>query len=627
MNEPLRMMRPLPRAAVLVTALVAAALAFAGTLLKVFDPDTFHHLAMGRHIVRHGLSAGEPFLFPFLGASVGPPPYWLGSVLVFGWHALTGDAGLPFLPATIAAVLAVVLLADTAPRSGRHTPVTLAASAAPLVLALEGFRYRAVGRPELFAMLFVVLTLWAVRRLEDDRPRLVYAFPALALLWANVHPSVVVGVAIVFLPAALGALRLARARASGRASPDTSLGRQVAISAIAGTAGLLAACVSPSADNPIALAFRFLSSATGFRALGPAVSGAAAAAQNVVSSIPEMRPVTAHFWIEPFGILLILTASTFLLHWRAARPREVLTVALFAVLGLGAARFAPLLALVCAPIAARNLGELLARVPERLGRVPVRALATAACALGAAAALPLASMESMLCPGTGFRPGAYPTRGVDYLEAAGFDGVLFNTFQFGGYLSWREIGPPYQDGRGMIRAGEELAAMRGPLDRPTFAALDRKYRFDALLLAYPDEQPSSTARFGAVYGDSDWTADRETWSLVAFDDGGLLYLRRDGVLAERAARDEFRTAMPANTAFSPRAEQIPALLSEFRRAVREAPGCVLCRYYHAVAALSVGRVDEARQSLSTIRSETCIVRPFPIDDAWAEVERATARGR
>ena len=47
----------------------------------------------------------------------------------------------------------------------------------------------------------------------------------------------------------------------------------------------------------------------------------------------------------------------------------------------------------------------------------------------------------------------------------------------------------------------------------------------------------------------------------------------------------------------------------------------------AVAALSVGRVDEARESLSAIRSETCVVRPFPIDDAWAEVERATARGR
>ena len=74
----------------------------------------------------------------------------------------------------------------------------------------------------------------------------------------------------------------------------------------------------------------------------------------MLESIAEMQPIRAHFWVEPFGILLVLTAVTFLLRGRAARIREVVTVALFTALAVGAARFAVLLAIVCAPIAARK---------------------------------------------------------------------------------------------------------------------------------------------------------------------------------------------------------------------------------------------------------------------------------
>jgi hypothetical protein len=249
-----------------------------------------------------------------------------------------------------------------------------------------------------------------------------------------------------------------------------------------------------------------------------------------------------------------------------------------------------------------------------------------ACAAAAVAALPLAAAEPTFCPGAGLRPGAYPVRGVDYLEKLGFKGRLFNTFQFGGYLEWRGVGPPYQDGRGMILPGEERAAMAGPLDRHAFLALDRKYRFDALLLAYPDESPASSARLQSMLGDGDWAADRATWSLVAFDDGGLLYLRRDGAHADRAAADEYVDAMPANAAFSPRPDRIPALAAEFRRSVRESPGCALCRYYDGLAALSLGRAGEAREALAAIPDPACAAHPLPLDDLRTQVQAALEAG-
>jgi hypothetical protein len=618
-------MRPLSRRALAAVAAAAAAAAFAGPILQLWDPDAFHHLAMGRHVVRHGLGPGEPFLHPFLGAPAGPVPYWLGSVAIYGWEALAGEGSLQLLPAIVAAALAVVLLLDAAPRGGPHTALSLAAAAPPLVLAILGFRYRAVPRPEIFATLLAALTLWAVRRFEDGRPRLLYAFPALALLWTNLHPSVIAGLAIVAAALGSSAVGMARARIRGDREAARRLGRDVLALGAVAAAGTLAGLLNPSPASPLAVALRFA-----FAHYLPGRPGGsevwASYEQSVLKGVPEMQPIAPHFWVEPFGLLLLLTAAALLVRWRSARLREVVTVAMFAALTFGAARFAVLLAVACAPIAARHLGELLAALPERWGRLRARAAGVVACAAAALAALPLAVAEPTFCAGRGLRPGAYPVRGVDYLEKLGFGGRLFNTFQFGGYLEWREVGPPYQDGRGMIPPGEERAAMAGPIDRHAFQALDRQYRFDALLLAYPDESPAASARLQAMLGAGDWAADRSTWSLVAFDDGGLLYLRRDGAYAARAAADEYLDAMPANAAFNPRPDRIPALAAEFRRSVRESPGCALCRYYAGLAALSLGRAAEAREALAAIPDPACAAHPLPLGELETQVQAALAAG-
>jgi hypothetical protein len=613
--------RPLSPRALAAVVLCAAAAAFAASVVKVYDTDMFHHLAMGRHIARNGFAPAEPFLFPFQGAPEGPPPYWLGSLAIYGWHLLAGDGGLPYLPALVGGALAVVLVLDSSPRRSRPTLLSLAAAALPLVLAVEAFRYRAVARPELFATFLVALVLWAVRRFEDGAPRLLYAFPLLALLWTNVHMSVLAGVVAVLALPACGALELAVRRLRRGPAPGAPSRRSLAIAAALGLAGLAAGLANPSPASPIRLSLALLSRAAA-RLVQPAAAPGGGSVDAVVRGVREMRPPSAHFFVEPFGLLLALTAVALLLRWRSVRLREVATVALFAALTASGARFAVLLAVACAPIAARSLGEALAAAPEGAGVRRPRALGTAACLVAALAATPIAATEPMLCAGTGFRPGSYPSRGASYLEQLGFRGRLFNSFHFGGYLSWRGVGPPYQDGRGMLHPGEERAAMLGPLDRHAFRDLDRKYRFDALLVAYPDEEPASTAMLGAMFGNADWAADRSTWSLVAFDDGGLLYLRRDGAYAERAARDEYRSAVPATATFSPAPDQLLPLLADFRRSVGESPDCGLCRYYHAVAALSVGLVDEARASIARMGDPSCMAHRLHLDAARAAVEEA-----
>jgi tetratricopeptide (TPR) repeat protein len=605
------------RPAIALLATAGSAAAFAACVIWVHDPDTFHHLAYGREVARAGLRGGEPFLFPLLGAPGGPLPYWLGSLAIYGWHALFGDGGLAFLPAAVAATLFAILFVDAAPRGGRHTPFSLAAAALPLALAMETFRYRATARPDTFGVLFLAATLWAVRRFEDGRPRMLLAFPLLALAWTNVHPSAVTGLAAVGLLAAVSA--------AGGAPRRPRAALQAAGLLLAGA---VASVLNPSPANPVLLALRFGASLFG---LGRGAAGAAAGDPHLALRmlVSELTPPGWGFLATAPGLLFSLTVLSFLVRRRGVRVREVLTVAVFAALASRGVRFAAVLAVVCAPIAARNLAEALAAVPERVGRLRLRGAAAAAAALAALVHPALAAVPPEISFGTRLWPPAYPVRAADYLAQVRFDGHLYDTFEFGGYLEWRGL-HPYQDGRGAVPPGTLEASIVGPSDPRTFAPLDERYRFDALLVEYPTLPPARAEELRALKGDDDWLVDRRAWALVAFDDGGLLYLRRDGRYAGEAARDELRLAKPANGATSVRLSQLPALVAEYERSVSEAPSCLRCRFLLATFALAAGNPAQAQRVLAPALPDA--ERRLPeilsaaAQAAEAQGDPATARG-
>ncbi len=578
-------MKPLPRRALAIAALAIACAAFAGTLVLSDDPDMFHHLALGREIVRVGLFSDERLVFPTMGRPAGVAPYWLGSVAIYLWHALLGDGGLSVLPAALGALLSFLLVADAAPRGRGHTALTLAAAALPVALALETFRYRAVPRPEVFGAVLLAWTMWAIRRFEDGRSRALLAFPAVAILWTNLHPST----AVALVPVALLVLSSAAGRALARFRPvlhDALPWRRIATAAAILGAAVLATWIRPGFASPLGFAVRFVLTTLGF---GDATAGDPAL-RNIARTVIEMQGGGVALWISPVGALVALSVLSFVANRRALRLREVLTVAAFAVLPFAAVRFALFFALVAAPIAARNLGAALARVPGSVGRLPVRGLAAAACALAALASLPFGARAPHVRFGSGIAYEMFPVRAADFLEAAGFEGRIFDTFHLGGYLEWRRVGPPYQDGRGGAPPEDAPGATTGPLDRAAFAPLDERYRFDALVLAYPSVDPE----MGRLVGPAAFAPDETRWALVAFDDGGLLYLRRDGRYAQLAARQGFRLASPANPfLLSTAPELLPGVLAELRRAAYEAPRCVVCRYLEAEVALAAGFAGEA----------------------------------
>ena len=167
------------------------AVAFLFGLFPLFDFDLWGHLAAARLIRETGEVPGvDPFLW---GASGRPwiDLYWLFQLGAGALYALGGASLLVLAKATLAA-LAVAL--SLAARPGRDTALAAGAWLAPLVV-LGGRSYE---RPEMISLVLVAAFLAVLAR-AGERPRLLWALPALQLLWVNSHPFFVFGPVLAVL--------------------------------------------------------------------------------------------------------------------------------------------------------------------------------------------------------------------------------------------------------------------------------------------------------------------------------------------------------------------------------------------------------------------------------------------
>ncbi|MBI3185477.1 MAG: tetratricopeptide repeat protein [Myxococcales bacterium] len=547
---------------------------------------------MGREVLRYArLPAEEPFLFPFTGVQLNAAPAWLGSVVIYLSHLALGEAGPVYLAGLVTALLFTLLFLDSHPRP--LTPASLLASLLPLALALTLFRGRAVARPELFANLLLAATLFALRRHEDGHSRTLLLFPLAAALWINLHPSLLTGLAVIGIYLASGTALLLVRRLTSRSLPGTPSLRQLALATALALAALLAAgLLNPAGFEPLLVSLRFASTSA-----ATAGSGAADGFQLLRHAVAETRPPPLSAWTGALGALTALTAASFALAFRQAKLRELLTAALFLFLGARMLRFAPMAAVVMAPIAARNLSAFLARLPIRIGKLSTQL----ACSLALAPLVAFAAWHAAHIPGVRFgtqlRLSHFPVRAAQYLHQLDFHGRLFNTFHLGGYLEWTlDRLVVFQDGRGLLHQ-DDMEAATGGADPSKLARLDAKYHFDALVLAYPGSA-ALTPGAEAALGKDDWLADRSLFSLVAFDDGGLLYLRRDGPYATQAARDEYRALLPGNP-FAPKQatpDELARLMPELERSLIESPRCSRCRMMLGFVQLAQGDAAAAEAS-------------------------------
>jgi hypothetical protein len=581
-------------------ASIVAVLAFAAALTGIWDPDFFHHLAVGRAIARGTSFAEDPFLFTLQGSPGSPPSYWLGSLLIYLSSVPAGLLGPQLLVALLTALLCTILLFDAIEERSSWRAVWVGATF--VLLALPELRVRSAPRPEAFGVLLVAWTLFAIRRFELGRPRLLLTFPVVALLWSQIHVSVAIGLGLLALQIAWLLTLAAGARFGQAGSAGASL-RAVRTPALVFGAALLAAALNPSSTSPLRLAVDFLSSLLGSGA--STGSGSVVGIVNVLRDVvEELRAPSLSDWTRPFGALVAAALASFALHRSRHWGRELATVLAFAFFASTSYRFTAIASVAAAPIAARNLLAWLDSVQVARPR-QARTFAALAVALGLARAvsaptLPLQRLTLTL------DASWFPVRAAEYLRAIGFDGRLYNAFAAGGYLEWILDRKVFQDGRGLSRAADMADLFPEPVDGARMARLDARWGFDALVIStepMPGADAALAARVAAVRATA---ADPAIWSLVALDDGGALYLRRAGRWAAVAARDEYRLLEPGGSVraewlYSP--DTVRALTVEFQRLVRESPRCTQCRVSLTGLLLEAGRTPEASPILDALDRE------------------------
>ena len=517
--------------------MVVASAGFLLGLCRITDSDVWTHLAHGRAVVAaRGFPPHEPFTFP----SAAMPYYnteWLFGVVLYLTYALGGLTAVVMLKAALLAV-AAVLLWHTAMLGrwgvGDERDVVRSSIATAVVLAaLLAMRYRFVERPDVALMVFIAATVYALESfMVDGRRRALYLLVPMAVVWANVHPSLVVaaGPFAAVIIGGIAARGLARWRRRIETAPTPA---QLRIVGAVGGLALLASLLNPYGWDAVTLPFRL------------------AGSEWFTQEINELqRPrIADHPIALALGVLLLIAL---LLNIRRAPIGPVVLAAPFAWLAVSGARFVFLFPLVAAPLIARGLSDAVGRLRDARWHTPVTIVTATAAAglvigvvLAVANAAPLRLAERS--PGIGVDARAVPEGALAYLDRIGMQGPVFNAFHFGGYIAWRDFPrrAPIIDGRGWVPHDliEEIHFAR--VYPAHLSRLQRAYGFEAAVMDYAT---FAGAPLDDVLPGADAALNSPEWALVYWDDVALVYVRRTGSLAAVAARDEYRFLRPANGA-------------------------------------------------------------------------------
>lgn len=472
--------------ATLVTALVAS--------YQVNDTDFWQHLTIGREIWRtHRI----PLTHQWTWANPPLPDInyaWGFQALLWPFWAAAGATGMIVWKWWTALVPFALGLA-TARRLGASC-----VTAAPVaVLAAIAARDRMEPRPETLAAIFLGLFVWILEVRRHDGPDRTWLLPVVSLAWANAHNTWFLGLAVLGVHALVGSL--SRQRGAGRLWL------------------VLVACVAVSFVNP-----------WGWRTLWQPFAFALQGRDQIMfRAIVELQPTWSTMrWQELEPVALLAWPLVAIVRFARGRrdPVELLLLVLFAALAWTARRFIGAYAIVMTPYVARGLGEWFNHSREA---APSMRAALASAALCVALAIPtLVRPEAPL--GFAINPHVEWPGLASYLEREAPAKRLFNHFELGGYLLWRQYPghKPFIDTHQTVPRRELLDTyFYASVNEASWRKLDDEFQFDAVAL---DRYIFCDSMVAFLDRDS-------RWARVHQDEGSILYLKRGQGFDAAIARD------------------------------------------------------------------------------------------
>src|SRR5216684_2989234 len=178
--------------ALLGATLAGGAYVFAKSNLP--DPDTWWHLAVGKHILEtRSLPSVDPYSFTVSGTHW-IAYEWLGEVFMALAGRLGGLRAPTVLLVLLSAALLVLLYCYAWLRSGNCKAAFIACA---LVLPVAAVFFTL--RPQLLGYNFLLLTLICLEQFRRGHPRALWLLPPLFLVWVNTHGTFVFGLVAIGL--------------------------------------------------------------------------------------------------------------------------------------------------------------------------------------------------------------------------------------------------------------------------------------------------------------------------------------------------------------------------------------------------------------------------------------------
>ena len=610
---------PLSHPAFLAAAVIAAGCILLSVTFRITDTDMWQHLAVGRAIwTLHTVPTRQIWTWPTYG-DVAVTPSWGFRVLIWPLWAAGGVSGA-FAWRWISTLAAFTLLWAAARRMGARgfTPLVV------LVICSLVYRQRAQVRPESLAAVLLALELWILETRRAGGPDRTRWLAAIGWAWANVHISFPLGLVVLALYDAGGALGAwSRARRAQARTPAATA-RPAAVAGAAEVAHFL----RHDAVTALATVVLWFVNPSGWRAVAqPFEYFLFWRHELIFQTVLELGPV---LWSENLtnGLPLLLVSWPLLMLWRARRGGFDVTEALMAAtlfaLALPTQRFTGFLAIGAAPYLARDLEACVRarRWPSWTRPAQARALLAAV----ACVASGLADWSRpKLAPGIGLKLENLPLRACDFMAAHGVRGRGYNDFWLGGYLLWR-FWPerdrlPFMDIHQTGTRQDRWFAAALPIDPSVWGESGRRHRFDYALLS----------RHRVEIDRSQDAVDADTsFALVFMDDAAALFVHRRGPLAAVADSFAYRvvpagppgvgalmTALAADTALRARAA------AELERSIRASE-------FNGAAHIDLARLKamEGRNAEARAEIEAALARDWVAPYAWERLAAiALSEGR
>ncbi len=470
---------------------LAALLAFLCLFTPITDYDVPWHIASGRWILEHGrFPTTDVFSYSHRGLPWQNHSPGFQVVLAY-LVQLCGIAGATLLPALIGAAL-VFCNARLLTRSAGVDPVV---GMGVVAVGMLSAGHALNARPQLVSFAGLTLALWmAMATLE--RPSIWRSLAAVLcqVAWVLGHGSHVLMPVVM-----LGAGLFAAAHRSFRSAAHL---------AVIGTAALLLSIwLAPG----------------GF---GPALAHAGSSFMR--ERIGEWAPLSVSLLLDNsmgwvFILLVVGALAGGVLRFRLHRTELAVRFELLALcvvllaLPFGIIRLLPLFLLGMVPL----WGPSVATVADRLRSLCRPALARAVVLAAILTFLALSRDSSAAPLQTGFSPARFPIATVDAIERQKPPGRIFNSFNHGGYLIFRNVPPEgvLIDGRAMTIYPpaflSEFAALYA--DPQAFERFAGRWQ-----IGYALVPAQSTLTRPLI----DYLRQSPGWRLAASDPASFLFVRR-----------------------------------------------------------------------------------------------------